>query len=543
MNQTQTSEQLDAVLRVLTDGLIVTDGEGRVIQINPAAERLTAWRRADALGRPHPEVLRISAMTEGAPAIGVDAGTVQASEWMLIARDTRRLLVRMRVAQIPGGGAAFAFSDITEESLLAQERSFRTTHDALTGLLNRDEFVRRVGEACASLPSPGREHVVAILDVDQFQSVNDSLGHAAGDRMLRELAVEFRGRLPSGHLLARLSADEFGVLLLDCPAQEGEALLESLLHAARGHRLNWDGQSVATSVSIGATRITGAANHEARLLSLVDAACFAAKNAGRDCLRFFDADHALTHRQDDISIASHLNMALDQERFVLCYQNATTLDDTRKIVYRELLLRLRHDRGELILPHRFIPAAEHYFLLNAIDRWVVSRALTELAAQPPDGVIHAINVSGQSISDPNFLRFVTRALETSAVDPARLCFEIAENVAVGSLTEVARLMRGLRPTGCRFAIDHFGSGMASFTYIKHLPVDFIKLEGGLVRSMLDSRMDRSLVEALTKVGREMGATTIAEHVERLALLAPLREIGVDLAQGMAISPIQLFSTT
>ena len=545
------SRQLDAVLRALTEGLIVTDAAGCIAEINPAAERITAWQRAEALGRTCTEVLRLGSLTgnTGQPALGHDPGSladIANGEWMLVARDSRRLLIQLRSAPVNGhdaaAGLALAFSDITQESLMAQERSFRSTHDALTGLLNRDEFVRRVGLACAAPAADGLEHVVAILDVDQFQSVNDALGHAAGDRMLRELALEFRSRLPAGHLLARLSADEFGVLLGDCTPQEGERVLESLLQAARSHRLNWDGHSIATSVSIGATRITAGAHHEARLLSLVDAACFAAKNAGRDCLRYLDADHALSHRADDLSIASHLSTALDQQRFVLCYQNAMTLDASQRIVYRELLLRLRHERGELILPHRFIPAAEHYFLLNAIDRWVVRSALLEIAARPPDGVIHAINLSGQSISDPGFLRFVIQAFADIPVDPTFICFEISENVAVTRLSDVARFMHGLRQVGCRFAIDHFGSGMASFGYIKNLPVDFIKIEGSLVRAMLGSRMDHSLVDAIHRVGRDMGVTTIAEHVERLELVEPLRAIGVDLAQGIALSPIQLFST-
>lgn len=543
------SRRLDAVLRALTEGIIVTDADGNIVEINPAAERLTGWPHNEAVGHPYEEVLRISAVGSGTAATAITfanhQAAIQGSEWMLVARDSRRLLIKLRSTPVSGvsgsEGVALAFTDITEESLLAQERSFHTTHDALTGLLNRDEFVRRVGQACSDLPQTGLEHVVAILDVDQFQSINDSLGHAAGDKLLRELAVEFRSRLGANGVLARLSADEFGVLALNCQPQEGEALLDSLLRTARAHRFEWDGHSISNSVSIGATRINVAANHEARLLSLVDAACFAAKNAGRDCLRFIDPDHALSHDPGDKSIAAHLTTALDEQRFVLCYQNATRLDQPEKVAYRELLLRLRHEQGELILPHRFIPAAEHYFLLNAIDRWVIHEALQQISALPLDDITYAINISGQSISDADFLRFVTKAISASRVDPARICFEISENVAITRLTDVARLMHGLRSIGCRFAIDHFGSGMASFSYIKNLPVDFIKIEGSLVRAMLDSRMDRSLVEAINRVGRDMGVITIAEHVERLDLLEPLREIGVDLAQGIAVSPIKLFA--
>ena len=543
------ARRLEAALNALTEGMVVTDAQGRVAEINPAAERLTSWRRADALGRPYQEVLQLSAVggNAGANALEHHNGHAPAvaSEWMLVARDSRRLLVSLRVSEVQGAdGFALAFSDITEQSLLAQDRTFRATHDALTGLLNRDEFARRVSMACTALPQPGNEHLVAILDLDQFQLINDKLGYAAGDKMLREIAAEFRSRLRASDLLARLGSDEFGVLLLDCTPEDAQALLNSLLETARAHRLSWDGQSLATTVSIGATRITGAsANHEARLLSLVDTACFAAKDAGRNRIQYLDADQAPALRSDEMNVAAHLSSALDEERFALCSQDATALDQPQRVVYRELLLRLRHERGELILPHRFIPAAEHYFLMNAIDRWVVHKALQQIAARPADDVIHAINVSGQSIADPNFLRFVLRTVEASGLDPARICFEIAENVAVTRLTEVAGFMEPLARLGCRFAIDHFGSGMASFSYIKNLPVQFIKIEGSLVRAMLDSRMDHSLVEAIYRVGHEMGVTTIAEHVERLALLAPLRDIGVDLAQGLAISAVRPFENT
>ncbi|HUP90898.1 MAG TPA: EAL domain-containing protein [Solimonas sp.] len=539
--------RLDAVMRALTEGMIVTDADGRVREMNPAAERLSGWRRAEALGRSYHEVLRLSAMGPGSDAplaLGPAREASAPTDWMLIARDNRRLLIRLRVVQIPGkdgpDGAAMAFTDVTEESLLAQDRTMRSTHDALTGLLNRDEFVRRVRQACERVPAPGLEHVVAILDVDQFHTVNDTLGHAAGDRMLRGLAADFRGRLRGTDLLARLSGDEFGVLLLDCAAGEGDAILEALLDTARRHQFSWDGHAVTTTVSIGAARVNGEAAHEAGVLSLVDAACFAAKEAGRDCVRYFDADHALTHQSDHMSIAAHLSAALDENRFVLCYQSVAPLDSPKDFVYRELLLRLRQQRGELIMPHRFIPAAEHYFLMNAIDRWVVHATLRHIAARPYDAVVSAINVSGQSVADGSFLPFVMRAFESSGVDPARVCFEISENVAVTRLTEVAHFMQRLAPVGCRFAIDHFGAGMASFGYIKNLPVHFIKIEGGLVRAMLHSRMDHSLVEAICRVGREMGVVTIAEHVERVALIQPLREIGVELGQGLAISPVELF---
>ena len=549
----QESQRLDAVLRALDEGLILTNGQGLIIDINPSAERLTAWRRSEALGRPYNDILRITAIGDERHRLPLtragDAAALPASsDWMLLTRDNRRLLVRVRVTSAPAEPApefiAIAFSDVTEETLLVQDHSFRSTHDALTGLLNRDEFVRRVRQACAVAPKRGREHIIAIVDVDRFGAANEAFGHAAGDKLLRELSAELRGRLRSSDLLARVGGDEFGLLLLDCKPQEGALLLDALLQATRNYRFYWGGKSLGVTVSIGATRMTTSAQHEARLLSLVAAACFAAKDAGRDCVLFIEPDRALTDRTDDLGIAAHLSAALDEERFVLCYQDAVRIDDPGKPVYRELLLRLRHDQDELVLPHRFIPAAEHYFLMNSIDRWVAHTALRHIAAGTDgaaDGLTYAINVSGQSISDAGFLQFIIKCLESSAADPRRICFEISENVAVTGLSEAAHFMRRLGELGCRFAIDHFGSGMASFSYLSNLPVHYIKIEGSLVRAMLSSSMNRSLVEGIYRVGRDIGVTTIAEHVETLELLEPLRAIGVDLAQGMAISPIQILA--
>lgn len=538
------AQRLHAVLRALEEGLILASAQGLIEEMNPAAERLTAWRRNDAIGKPYDQVLRLSAMAgQGAQPTITDAQDLEPvrGEWMLTTRDGRRLIVRLRTAVTPAPDAsiAIAFSDITEETLLLQDHSFRSTHDALTGLINRDEYVRRVRQACATLPRRGCEHMVAILDVDRLSLANDMLGHTAGDKLLRELAVQLRGRLRAADVLARVGGDEFGLLLLDCRPGEGAAILEALLQTARNYRFYWGGQSLTITASIGATRIVAPAQHEARVLSLVDSACSAAKDAGRDRVMILEPERALTDRSDDLGIAGHLSSALDNERFVLCSQDAVSIQEPGGIRYRELLLRLRHDQDELVLPHRFIPAAEHYFLMNAIDRWVVHTALRHVATCSSDGIIYGVNISGQSISDPGFLHFVIRAFESSAADPKRVCFEISENVVITGLSETAHFMKRLGDLGCRFAIDHFGAGMASFSYLQNLPVNYLKIEGSLVRAMLDSTMNRSLVEAMCRVGHDIGVVTIAEHVETLELVEPLRAIGVDLAQGMAIGPIQL----
>jgi diguanylate cyclase (GGDEF)-like protein/PAS domain S-box-containing protein len=532
---------------MMREGIVVTDADGAILEFNERAERLTGWSRAEACGQRHDRVLRLLGAT-GAPernplwsCLRDPRNTEpQLSERILLARDGRRLNLRCAVAPIvaedgQGDGAMLLFEDTTQMSLLSEELAYRTSHDPITGLLNRDEFERRVNGALLEARRSGAQHLLCYLDLDQFKIVNDVHGHFAGDEMLRLMAGVFRACLRPEDALARLGGDEFGILLRDCSVEQGQPLLDALLDGARRNRFIWEGHSFTTTTSMGVVLINGYTVSTARALSQADAACFAAKDGGRDRIRIADADDESLRRHTQMSLVSKISQALDHNHFCLHYEDVVRTSAPQEIVYRELLVRMRTPGGEMQPPAEFIAAAERYYLMNALDRWVVQAALSGIAQRSADGIIYGINISGLSLNDEKFLNYVVSRFETFGVAPEQVCFEITETAAISHLTEARRFIERLSDIGCRFALDDFGSGMASFSYLRNLPVHFIKIEGSFVRSMLANRLDRGMVEAINRIGHDMGLKTIAEHVEDVSLIEPLRAMGVDWVQGHAIA--------
>ena len=534
--------QMEAALLAINEGLIVIDTCGLVVEFNPTAERLTGWSRAEALGQPHARVFRLGrrvdstapdglvdlAMTSDAAAVG------ERSDIVLQHRAGHRLALSLRMQRVAGGGLVLIFEDVSEMNLLTEELAYRATHDALTGLLNREEFESRCRAALATARRGEASAVLCYIDVDQFKVINDTLGHAAGDGLLHELASELRSQINENDALARLGGDEFGVLLAGADLGSARGVVDALLDTARNLRFDWGGQSYAVTISIGAALIAADTENITRVMSMADAACFVAKDAGRDRARFAGDDDELSRRYIEMSLVGKIGKALDEGRFVLHYEDVVRLDDSQKLVYRELLVRMREEDGSLLAPAGFIQAAERYFLMSALDRWVLRAAFRGIAQLPADNVIYAVNLSGQSLGDEKFLDYMLAELDASGVDPERICFEITETAAVSRLSEAVRFIDCVSGFGCRFALDDFGSGMASFSYLKNFRVDFLKVDGSFVRAMLCSRADHGMVETINRIGHELGLKTIAEHVESSALLQPLREMGVDWAQGRAI---------
>lgn len=535
----------DAVLRAMSNGVILLDSDGRVIEFSPVAERLTGWSRGEALGQPYARVFRLTlASEERHPvelALDGAVSMVDRRDLYLQHRDGRRYALSLRVRPVPSaesetaGGAVLVFEDVSEMNLLTEELAYRATHDPLTGLLNRDEFEARARTALAEAKRSGHASVLCYIDVDQFKIINDTLGHIAGDELLHELAGELRSQLSETDVLARLGGDEFGVLLNARDLKHARPVVEALIDAARRFRFFWSGQTYAVTISAGAAVIDAASENITHAMSMADAACFVAKDAGRDRVRFAGDDDELSRRVVDMSLVGKIGKSLDEDRFVLHYEDVVRVEQPDDIVYRELLVRMRDEDGKLLTPGAFIQAAERYFLMSALDRWVLRAALRGIARLPADTVIYAVNLSGQSLGDDKFLDYVLNEIDSSGVDPERLCFEITETAAVSRLTEAVRFMSRVAESGCRFALDDFGAGMASFSYLKNFRVDFLKIDGSFVRAMLGSRADRGMVESINRIGHEFGLKTIAEHVESSALLEPLREMGVDWAQGRAIA--------
>jgi diguanylate cyclase (GGDEF)-like protein/PAS domain S-box-containing protein len=462
------------------------------------------------------------------------------------------------IVEMAGLPAALATAvDVTERKLaeiaLAEEReqlrgmeremSYLAQHDALTGLWNRREFEHRLERCLETARLEGRHHALFYLDLDEFKLVNDTSGHLAGDELLKEVTTVLAAQLRRGDILARLGGDEFGVLLEDTSPERARELGEALRAAVRAHRFVWQDRIFAVGVSLGTVMIDRESGDRAQVLSAADAACYVAKEAGRNRIHEYQLDDTLvTERYGAMDWIHRIHKAFDEERFRLYRQPIEPLGppgDPEVPPLCEIFIRMVDEEGQIATPSAFIQAAERYHLIPSIDRWVIHSAFDLLAksalASAPPGTCFAINLSGQSIGEEGFLPYVLAELAASGVPPERLCFEITETAAVANLAGARHFMAALKARGVRFVLDDFGSGLSSFAYLKNLQVDFLKIDGEFVRDMESDAFQRAIVEAIHQVGHVMGIRTIAEGVEDRSTLEALRALGVDYAQGFWIA--------
>jgi len=533
-------------IELSSEAVVVISLGGLITHMNRIAERLSGWRRVDAIGQRHDRLFSfMDASNQPLPSPVELALTRQQAklpdeeDCFLVSPDGRRIVVRPACAPLRRAGklvgALLMIQERTEYALLAAELEYRASNDLLTGLLNREAFEAGVVAAVRTATNGGTRAWVAYLDLDQFKVVNSTLGYVAGNELLRSMAGVLRSRLGPDDLLARLGGDEFGVLIAGGDERRAQRIVQDLGDAARRFRFFWGDDSYAITTSIGVTVINSDTHSAAQVLSQADAACFAAKDEGRDRARWSGPDDAeLSRRRGEMSLIGKIGRALDEDRFELYYEDVVTTQPPHTLRYREILMRVRAPDGRIQSPGSFIGAAERYHLMTAIDRRVIAQAVEMISKLPDEPVIYALNVSGMSLSDGNFLAYVAETLLKSGARPERICFEITETAAIAHLSQAVRFISRLADLGCCFALDDFGAGMATFSYLKNLPVDFLKIDGSFVRSMMDSRVDHGMVEAINRIGHDLGLRTIAEHVESLALIEPLTDIGVDWVQGHAI---------
>ncbi len=413
-------------------------------------------------------------------------------------------------------------------------------HDALTDLVNRHEFEMRMEKALVGVRTRGLSHALLYLDLDQFKIINDTCGHVAGDELLKQLSTVLEGLVRGNDTLARLGGDEFGILLESCPLGRARAIAENIRSAVEKFRFVWQGRLFSISVSIGVAAIAGDSESTKEVLSAADMACYAAKDQGRNRVEVYVHDNSeLVRRQGEMEWVSRINQALVDDRFLLYQQRIEPLiEGVRR--GREFLLRMYDEHGNIIPPGAFIPAAERYNLMPAVDRRVIEQAFEHIAADSGDDVCF-INISGTSLSDHSFFTHIRDALHRFSVDPGRVCFEITETAAIAQLASASEFIRSIREEGCRFALDDFGSGLSSFSYLKSIPIDYLKIDGAFVRHILEDQVDCAIVEAITRIGQQAQIITIAEFVENEQVRARLQEIGVALAQGYGIDmpgPVQ-----
>lgn len=431
-------------------------------------------------------------------------------------------------------------NDITELRVLSEELSYQAAHDSLTGLYNRREFERRLDSAIDALDSGGASGALLYMDLDQFKLVNDTSGHFAGDQLLAQLAALFAGILPPDAVVARLGGDEFAILVEHIDEAKAVALAERVRLEIDGYVFGWEQRNYTVSTSIGVVMLQGAGLSQRALLAHADTACYMAKERGRNRVHLFsEQDSETTQRRSEMEWAGRIREAIGEGRFVLHFQELASLWDGGEAegVHMELLIRLRDENGGMVPPGAFIPAAERFGLMPQLDRWVVDTALANFSKLHPSGKpvkLCAINLSGPTFEDDSFADFVLQRLEDYGVSPHRICFEITETAAVSSMTRAVDFMQKLRDAGCKFSLDDFGSGMASFGYLKNLPVDFIKIDGSFIRNIETDPVSYSIVRAVTDIGHQLGLKVVAEWVADDRARDLLRGLSVDYAQGFAI---------
>ncbi len=545
-------------LESIGDGVITTDAGGYVVYLNPVAEELTGWQAGEAEGLALAEVFRviderIGREREYPLSISLRDGRVMRHEnrHSLLRKDGRHFSIQDSAAPMRNQegriiGAVVVFHDTTELQHLTSKMAFLASHDSLTGLLNRHEFEVRLQQILESARTDGSQHAVCYLDLDQFKIVNDTSGHVAGDELLKQLTHQLHGKVRASDMLARLGGDEFGVILEDVNQDMAYRIADGMRQSIKDFRFAWQDRFFEIGVSIGLVPITAASGSMTEVLSAADSACYVAKDLGRNRVHIYQPnDDALARRHGEMQWVQRINDGLEGNRFQLYGQHMIPLAAGAP-TFCEILLRLHEDEAGLIPPNAFIPAAERYYLMPSIDRWVIARALAMLGRnQWSEGTsdqptMFAINLSGQSLCDDQFLDYVVTHLQESGVPPARICFEITETAAIANLTRAIEFMSRLKHIGCRFALDDFGSGLSSFGYLKSLPVDYLKIAGNFIQDIVVDPVDHAMVDAINQIGHVMGLTTIAESVESDAILQKLRKLGVDYAQGYGINePVPL----
>ncbi|MEJ2359857.1 MAG: EAL domain-containing protein [Gammaproteobacteria bacterium] len=441
-------------------------------------------------------------------------------------------------------GAVVVFRNIAEARAMARQMDYLATHDSLTDLFNRREFELRLKTLLDETEVENSEHILCYMDLDQFKVVNDTCGHVAGDELLRQLSSVISRKIRKHDTLARLGGDEFGLLLSYCDIQAAQKIIDEIRHAVNEFRFVWEDKIFSIGISVGITVINSGTGGVGTAFSEADAACYIAKDSGRNRVHVFEKDNVeSSHSIGEMRWVSVITGALDNDTFSLHYQPIVPTESTdRKAsgynTHFEILLRLQDLHGVHYPPGAFIPAAERYSLMGKVDSWVVSHTFSWLAAHP-DALEQietcSINLSASSLTDKTFLNHLSAQLDEWNIPGEKICFEVTETAAVSNLSQAVHFIKTLKHYGCKFALDDFGSGMSSFAYLKNLPVDFLKIDGYFVRDIISDRIDAAMVEAVNKVGQVMGIKTIAEFVENDEILAKLRAIGIDYVQGYGIA--------
>jgi len=550
----RSKRQAQYTLESISEGVITTDNEGRIDYMNRAAESMTGANRDDAAGHKSGELFSLIDEADRRPlgdpverCLSMRRRVNMGRRALLLSRDgEHEHSIEITASPIKGpgnsiSGTVVVFHDVSEIRGLTQQMSYQATHDALTGLINRREFERRLQEAMDSARAEEGQHILFYMDLDRFKAVNDSCGHLAGDNMLREVAVLIKDQVRDSDFVGRLGGDEFGTILIGCPIDKARQIATDICNAVAAYRFVWKDKIFNIGISVGLVEISHASGALQDILSAADSACYVAKQRGRGQVHVYSArDEAIARERGDIQWLRQLQEALHESKFQLARQPIIATgsgEESGPAV--EVLIRMPDEHGRHSNSADFLRSAERYQLMPQIDRWVVNATLGAINSGEIKLASHrscAINISGQTLGDEGFLEFVVEALDHSGVSPASICFEVTESAISTNVQHAQRFIEVLHGIGCEFALDDFGSGLGSFSSLKHLPVDYLKIDGTYTRNLSSDQVNQEMVTAMIKLARTMQFRVVAEQVEEQEDFDWLRDVGVDFVQGNFVDP-------
>jgi diguanylate cyclase (GGDEF)-like protein/PAS domain S-box-containing protein len=545
----RSKRQAQYTLESIAEGVITTDNDGLIDYMNQAAETLIGTNRDDATGHRIGELFTLVDDADRRPlgdpverCLAIRRRVNMGRRALMVTTDNEHEhSVEITASPIRGPGSSLSgtvvvFHDVGEIRGLTRKMSYQATHDPLTGLINRREFERRLDEAMDDAHSEETVHMLFYMDLDRFKAVNDSCGHLAGDNMLREVANLIKEQVRDSDFVGRLGGDEFGALLVGCPIDKARQIATDICNAVADYRFVWKDKIFNIGISIGLVEISHVSGTLQDVMSAADSACYVAKQQGRGKVHIYSArDEAVARERGDIQWLRRLQSALHEDKFVLAAQPILAMAggvDSGPAV--EVLIRLPDEQGKIANTAEFLRPARRYQLMPQIDRWVVNAALTAIASREirlASGRSCALNLSGQTLGDESFLSFVVEALDRTGVAPSSICFEVTEASILSNVQHAQRFIEVLHGIGCEFSLDDFGSGMGSFSSLKHLPIDYLKIDGTYTRNLRADQVNQEMVTAMIKLARTMQFRIVAEEVEHQDDFDWLREVGVDFVQG------------
>ena len=554
MSLSRNKRQAQYTLDSISEGVITTDNEGRIDYMNRAAESMTGAKRDNASGQKLGGLFSLidefDRRALGDPVercLSMRQRVNMGRRALLVSRDgEHEHSIEITASPIRGqdngiSGTVVVFHDVSEIRGLTRQMSYQATHDALTGLINRREFERHLQEAMDSAHTEDGVHILFYMDLDRFKVVNDSCGHLAGDNMLREVAALIKDQVRDSDFVGRLGGDEFGTLLTGCPIDKARQIATDICNAVAEYRFVWQDKIFNIGISVGLVEISHASGALQDIMSAADSACYVAKQRGRGQVHMYSArDEAMARERGDIQQLRQLQEALHESKFELATQPIIATGSGKESGPAvEVLLRLPDEHGRSTNSADFLRSAERYQLMPQIDRWVVIAVLNAIKS----GAIRlarnrscAVNISRQTLGDEGFLEFVVEALDRSGVLPFSICFEVTEGAITTNVHRAQRFIEVLHGIGCEFALDDFGSGLGSFSSLKHLPVDYLKIDGTYTRNLSTDQVNQEMVSAMIKLARTMEFRVVAEQVEEQEDFDWLRDVGVDFVQGNFVDP-------